>query len=250
MQEFLSDKLAKALVKCVEDAVGDEIKEDIIRSKIRVTNSIHSRTWDYIYTSVLNQLENEECVVVVSNSGPWEMAIIYDSTTGNVITLMREQRFRTLQRNQRKRSKLHYLDCFARALNEQLRAENEQLSLLEEQPSDLEKARQRVSQLLNDLAGKADVVNHHVLVLFDTYGYQLVSARAIMVTPNLDIAKGSEINLSRFITARESVIAETVSAVDSAANNPGRSLKLSKKALERKKKLGRINNHSENTSSQ
>lgn len=248
MKEFLSDKLAETIVKCLEDAVGDAMKEDIIRSKLRVTNSIPSRTWDYIYTTVLNYLEHEEYIVAMSNSGPWKMAIIYDSITGNVITLMREQRFRTLQRRQGKRNKLHYLDCFAQALNGELCAEQEQLSILEETPSNIENARQRVSQLLNDLSGKADVVNHHVLFLFDTYDFQLVSARAVMITPKLDIASSSEINLSKFISAQESVITEKVDTAESAANNPGRNLKLGKKALERKKKLGHTRNNSENIS--
>ena len=234
--ELFSEDVAKVIVKCLEDATGDRIKEDIILNRLRSTNSIPSRIWDYINSLVLDNLEKEDCVAILSKSGPWQMVIVYDKKTRNIITIMREKRFAQLKRQQSKRRKQHYIDALALVFNNDLLAEAEQLSLLEEPQADIEEMRNRVHQLLRDLGSNEDLVNNHVLFLFDTYGFDLASVRAIMVTPRLDIAQGSEINLSQYVTAKESVIADKVSSPKAPANNPNRGLKLGKKARERQEK--------------
>lgn len=72
-------------------------------------------------------------------------------------------------------------------------------------------------------------------MLFDTVGYQLTHIRAVMVTPSLDIAQGSEQDWSKYIRADESIIVERISNPTAPENQPSRGLSLTAKAMARKK---------------
>ena len=89
--------------------------------------------------------------------------------------------------------------------------------------------------MLHDLEGDAEVVRHHVLVLFETVGYQLTHIRAVMVTPSLDIAQNSEQDWYRYIASYESAVVEEVADHGSPANQPNRGLSLTAKAMARQK---------------
>ena len=89
--------------------------------------------------------------------------------------------------------------------------------------------------MLHDLEGDAEVVRHHVLVLFETVGYQLTHIRAVMVTPSLDIAQNSEQDWSRYIAADESTVVEKVTNPKVPSNQPNRGLNLTAKAMARQK---------------
>ena len=71
--------------------------------------------------------------------------------------------------------------------------------------------------------------------MFETVGYQLTHIRAVMVTPSLDIAQGSEQDWSQFIAADESVVVDTVANPDTPGNQPRRGLSLKTKAIARQK---------------
>ena len=96
-----------------------------------------------------------------------------------------------------------------------------------------------VQQLLKDLVDDIDLVNNHILVLFETIEYELMSVRAVMITPSLDVADNAELSWSQFIS-NNSVIVDKVSSVDSTNNSPNKGLKLSVKATQRKKPNSRI----------
>ena len=205
-EHIIYAELAKSLIQIIEDAVGDSIQEDIANNHLRYFNSTPSRIWDHIYSSLEVKLETLNCSVISSNSGPWHFALIYDRTTDNIITVMREKRFSTLKKQQCKRNKPHYVDALAAALNDDLKPQFEQMSLLGGLSIDKEAIQIRVNQLLSELGGESEFVQNHVLVLFEANDFRLISARAIMVTPNLDIAVNGEVDLSKYISSRESII--------------------------------------------
>lgn len=89
--------------------------------------------------------------------------------------------------------------------------------------------------MLHDLEGDAEVVRHHVLVLFETVGYQLTHIRAVMVTPSLDIVQNSEQDWSQYIAADESAVVEKVVNPKAPGNQPNRGLSLTAKAMARQK---------------
>ena len=83
-------------------------------------------------------------------------------------------------------------------------------------------------------------MRNHILVLFETIGYQLTHIRAVMVTPSLDIAKGCNENWSQYISGNESAVVETIETPISPSNQPSRGLSLKPKALNRQKSTSRL----------
>lgn len=231
---FSPDLIAK-IVRCVEDAVGDDIQADVQRNNLQTRNSVPSRIWDLLNTNVIKTLDTEDCTIAKAHRGPWEMLIVFEKTTQCILTFMREKRFAELRNRQHKRVHMHYIDMLTKQFNESLLSDQQQLSLIPHTFSDEDRLADLVQTMLHDLDGEADIVRHHVLVLFETVGYQLTHIRAVMVTPSLDIAQNSEQDWSRYITADESAVVEEVADPSSPGNQPNRGLSLTAKAMARQK---------------
>ena len=231
---FSPDLIAK-IVRCVEDAVGDDIQADVQRNNLQTRNSVPSRIWDLLNTNVIKTLDTEDCTIAKAHRGPWEMLIVFEKTTQCILTFMREKRFAELRNRQHKRVHMHYIDMLTKQFNESLLSDQQQLSFIPHTFSDEDRLADLVQTMLHDFDGEADIVRHHVLVLFETVGYQLTHIRAVMVTPSLDIAQNSEQDWSRYITADESAVVEEVADSSSPGNQPNRGLSLTAKAMARQK---------------
>lgn len=231
---FPSELIAK-IVRCVEDAVGDDIRADIRQHDLQTRNSTPSRIWDLLNTNVIKTLDTEDCTIAKAHRGPWEMLIVFEKTTQCIFTFMREKRFAELRNRQHRRVHMHYIDMLTKQFNESLLSDQQQISFIPHTFSDEDHLADLVQTMLHDLEGEADIVRHHVLVLFETVGYQLTHIRAVMVTPSLDIAQNGEQDWSRYITADESAVVEEVAGSGSPSNQPNRGLSLTAKAMARKK---------------
>ncbi|MBQ6265312.1 MAG: hypothetical protein IJJ61_05555 [Clostridia bacterium] len=235
----ISENIAKGVVACIEDAVGDSIRADIISNRLSTTNSVPSRIWDFINRN-MKEFGFDDCVVSDTNRGPWQMTVVYDNKTQCVFTIMREKRFNQLKKAQKKRNKMHYVDMLAKQFNSNLTCAYQQTSFFTEHHfDDEERLSKLVQQLLSDLVDDIDLVNNHILVLFETIEHELISVRAVMITPSLDVADNAELSWSQYIS-NNSAIVEKVSSVDSINNSPNKGLKLSAKATQRKKTNSRI----------
>lgn len=228
-------ELIEKMVCCVEDAVGDDILLDVQRNDLRTTNSIPSRIWDLMNTNLIKKLDTEDCTIAMAHRGPWQMIIIFEKTSKCIITFMREKRFSELQKRQRSRTHMHYLDMLTKQFNEDLLASHQQTTLFPHNFSDENQLSELVQILLHDLEGDVAVVRNHVLVLFETVGYQLSHIRAVKVTPNLEIAQNSEQDWSIYISVNESFVVDKVANPEAPENKPNRGLTLKPKALARKK---------------
>ena len=231
---FPSELIAK-IVRCVEDAVGDDIRADIRQHDLQTRNSTPSRIWDLLNTNVIKTLDTGDCTIAKAHRGPWEMLIVFEKSTQCILTFMREKRFAELRNRRHKRGCMHYIDMLTKQFNESLLSDQQQLSFIPHTFSDEDRLADLVQTMLHDLEGEADIVRHHVLVLFETVGYQLTHIRAVMVTPSLDIAQNSEQDWSRYITADESAVVEEVADPGSPGNQPNRGLSLTAKAMARQK---------------
>lgn len=227
--------LIAKIVRCVEDAVGDDIQADIQRNDLQTQNSVPSRIWDLLNTNVIRALDTEECTIARAHRGPWEMLVIFEKSSQCIFTFMREKRFAELRKRQQQRKRMHYIDILTQQFNKDLLADQQQLSFIPCEFSDKDRLAELVQALLLDLGSDTDIVSHHVLVLFDTVEYQLTHIRAVMVTPSLDIAQGSEQDWSKYIRADESIIVERISNPTAPENQPSRGLSLTAKAMARKK---------------
>lgn len=228
-------ELIVKIVRCVEDAVGDDILADIRNNDLRTTNSVPSRIWDLMNSNLIRTLETEDCTIAEAHRGPWQMIIIFERTSRCIFTFMREKRFAELRRLQRRRARMHYLDMLTMQFNKELLADQQQLALFPHTFSDENMLAELIQTLLHDLEDEIPVVRNHVLVLFETSGYQLTHIRAVMVTPSLDIAQNGSQDWSQYISTNVSTIVEKVSHPDTPENQPNRGLKLKTKAIKRQK---------------
>lgn len=229
---FPSELISK-IVQCVEDAVGDDILTDIRQNNLQTRNSIPSRIWDLLNRNVINTLDVEDCTIAKAHRGPWEMVIVFEKSTQCILTFMRETRFSELRNRQHTRPHMHYIDMLAKQFNENLFSDQQQLSLIPHTFSDEDRLADLVQTMLHDLGSEAEIVRHHILVLFDTVGYQLTHIRAVMITPSLDIAQNSEQDWSRYIASNESTVVEAITNPGSPGNQPNRGLGLTEKAIAR-----------------
>lgn len=229
---FPPELIAK-MARCVEDAVGDDILADIRHHDLRTTNSVPSRIWDFLNSNLIKALETKDCTVAEAHRGPWQMIVIFERTTQHIFTFMREKRFAELCRFQRRRVHMHYLDMLTMQFNKDLLAAEQQISLFPHTFADENMLAERIQALLHDLEDEIPVVRNHVLILFETTGYQLSHIRAVKVTPSLDIASSED--WSEFISANVSSVVEKVSHPDAPKNKPEQGLKLKSKAIARKK---------------
>ena len=72
--------LIAKIVRCVEDAVGDDIQADIQRNDLQTQNSVPSRIWDLLNTNVIRALDTEDCTIARAHRGPWEMLVIFEKS--------------------------------------------------------------------------------------------------------------------------------------------------------------------------
>lgn len=233
-------ELISKIVRCVEEATGNDIRIDIQKNNLQTRNSVPARVWDLLNTNLINELDIDECTIAKTKRGPWEMLVIFEKTTQCVFTFMREKRFEELKKQQYKRRNMHYVDMLSKQFNSDLIAEENQLSLFEVSFSDEDRLSELVQNLLSELKSDADIVKNHVLVLFEAVGYQLTHIRAVMVTPSLDIAKDCDENWSQYISGNESAVVEKIEAPASPSNQPSRGLSLKPKALNRQKSNSKI----------
>ncbi len=220
------------IVSCVQDAVEDDIKQDL--RGLVTTNSAPTRVWDFLNTHLYNRMPAVSCIANVTKRGSWEMVPVYEEKTGILFTCMRESRYEELHKNVHKRAKPNYLDCLIDVLNPDLVAPVEQLSFFPFQFPDKESMRKVVQKILIDLQVEESVVKRHALVLFQSKGFELSSIRAVMIDKNMNIV--CEEGWHTYISTNVSVVMDSSDEFSAPANNPGRGLKLSAKANERKKR--------------
>lgn len=220
------------VVNCVNDAVGDSIKEDM--HGLRTKNSAPSRIWDLLNTKLCGNMPSVSCIANVTKRGSWQMVPVYDTSTGVLFTFMRENRYDELHKKVRSRKTPHYVDCLVDTLNPDLVAPIGQVSLFPIPFSEKERMYEVVQKILYDLQVEEQAVKRHALILFSSSGFELLSIRAVMIDKRMDVV--CEENWEKYIPTNISAIMESPDEYSSPANNPGRGLKLSVKANERKKR--------------
>ena len=234
----ISSEVRDTIMRSMSEAVGDLIKEDVRRNRLRTHNGNGGRVWDFLNTELCEGFDSPDCMAYVTQRGPWEMVMVYERESKRLFTFMREARFATIRKETYKRRRMHYLDMLTRHLNKDLLAPVGQTTMFENEFVDQDDLHELVSRLLRDLQRDGVIIERHVLVLFESQNYQLTSARAVMLDSNLDIV--AEENWSSKITAQDSVIADVVEAPNNPANDPNHGLRLTSKAAARKKAKVRL----------
>ncbi len=221
------------MVSCVQDAVGDGIKQDITSQGLKTHNSLPTRIWDVLNTRLCESMNTLSCVANVTKRGSWELVPVFDKETGVLYTFMRESRFDEIKRQHDKgKNKNYYVTCLTNTLNADLLSIQTSLFLVES--PDKEFMKKTIQKILTDLHVEEGLVKRHSLILFEGRNFDLISIRSVMINRNMEIV--FEENWSKYILRHESVIMDSVNDFSAVANNPSRGLELTPKAAARKNK--------------
>lgn len=235
---LLLDEWAKvAVVKALENAVGDDLLESIRKAELteKYSNGKKLLKWDLINRNSKNAFHNTNIVAEYANRGPWYMVPLVDKKNGVVYSILRQDRFDELHRKKDKRKRAHYIDAFIQMFNFDV-GQYKQLSLFDNGfPEDeVYNIVQAVLECLNVTRG---VVKRHALILFEEYHFELTAVRCCVVDTDMNIV--AEESWSQYIEHTPSSI------IDQVVNDEDRTEKsakptLGKKARERKRSRMKI----------
>lgn len=233
----IPDEFKYIIAKCLSNAVGDDIREDIRHNRLDEHNNGDShRIWDFINRNLAeNFYDAHNTVVAKTKRGSWVMTPVFEETTRTLITLMREARFKQLKAaNANGESKFHYVTALTECLNEELITLEGELTLFDfdDNEDDKSQKQQIVGKILNDLQVPLQEVNQYAVVLFETKNYELFSLRCCILDSNLDII--AQEDWSNYIAVRESVVVEQINTEDEIQNRPNRGIGLKEKAIAKK----------------
>lgn len=225
------DTFITIIAKCLVDAVGDDIKEDI--QGLVTQNGTAARIWDFIHTNICKNFSISDIIANPTKRGGWAIVPVFDRTTGTIYSLMREQRFSELKKQRPKRRKATYLDALIGSLNADLTAPQHQTLLfpsLSYKFNDIQ-IEEIVKKIIFDLGIPKELVKRHALILFQSSNYELISLRSCIVDSYLDIV--AEADWNNYIKTNESAVADKISDKTSAFANPTAGLKYRQKAKDK-----------------
>lgn len=233
-------EFAKMIAKSIVEAIGDDIKLDIIDNDFDTNNGTPARIWDYINRNLGKNLSGEEYSTNTTKCGRWEMKPIFSKNNCVLYTLMREERLIALRKEVKKRKSLHYLQALAYELNADVPKQEIQMGIfVEEENSEEEEVAEIVAGILEDLMIPNNIVKNHVVILFSSSNYVLKSLRICVIKGDLSIV--AEKDWSNYIEVTESDVVEHIDtsevgiAIDSLRLKDKATNKLKKKNIAIKK---------------
>lgn len=228
----LKDNVKCSVIKCLSEAIGDDIKACLRRENINDKNSNGKKflKWDLINRNFILNFSGMEMTAEYAKRGAWYFVPLFNKETGTLFSVMREERFNALQKKQEKRRKAHYVDALVRSFNIDL-DQNKQMNLFKEEQFPEDEVKTIVEGVLRGFQLNNAVVRRYATILFEEYNSELISVRCCVLDSSLQIV--DEENWSEFIHYNESVIVDTVENISEEKEMP--KIKLKDKA---KKRIG------------
>ena len=226
----LKDATKYSIVKCLSDAIRDDVKACLQREHIndRKSNAKKFLKWDLINRNFIINFSSTELTAEYAKRGAWYFVPLFNKETGTLFSVMREDRFNELQRKQEKRRKAHYVDALVNSFNIDL-DQNKQLNLFEEEQFDENEVKTIVEGILRDFQIESSVVHRYATILFEEYNSDLISIRCCVLDSSLQIVDEEDWN--EFIHYNESVVVDIVENVLEVREMP--KIKLKDKARKR-----------------
>lgn len=228
----IPEEFKYTIVKCIFNAVGDDIKEDIKRNRLDMhNNGDANRIWDFINRELKdNFLEQYDTVVSKTKRGPWIMSPVFERKTGTLVTLMREARYKELKKG----STMHYVKALASCLNDDIIPNKGEQTLFDICESDEEKEEKKkiTKKILDSLCISSEIVEQYAVVLFESNNYELISLRCCILNGSLEII--DQENWNMYIPVKESSVVEQIDNENELSNHPNRGISLKDKAIDKK----------------
>ena len=218
------------VVKCIADAIGDDVKVCIQREHLnsRKSNAEKLLKWDFINRNLVEKFSSTELTAEYAKRGPWCLVPLLNKEKGTLFSVMKEERFNELQKRQGKRKKAHYIDALVSSFNVDL-DKNKQLSFLEKNQFEENEVKSIVEGILKDFQTNSSRIHRYAIILFEEYNYELISIRCCVLDSSLQIV--DEENWNEFIHYNESVVVDNVAKEEKEQEMP--KIRLKDKARKR-----------------
>lgn len=187
-----------AIVNGLQSALEHVMPEIMADNNLIERNGYGQFRWNVIIAQLRDKCRHLGWLELgICSRGAWKTPVLFHPASRNIITLMTEDTFKSVQR--RKDKGKHYL-CGSASFNQNIEPQYEQLQLdLPGVSKDAEKwIASSQEQLANAVHADVGDINGHILVLFDVHADKLLSVRAVRLTHNLEISVEEE-NWSRYI---------------------------------------------------
>ena len=178
----MEDDARHAIANGIFSAVTSDMPELVQEHNLPTTNGGSQFRWNFINRNVSTNLGGRFQISYVKR-GPWKFLILFEQDTGITFSVMTERNLSRLQR--RLPDGIHYLESLV-APNVGYDIVEGQMSFdLGKEPRDqtaIEKLRKEL------LSGFAGVIKNHILILFEYDYTRVLSARAVLLTPELGVS--------------------------------------------------------------
>ena len=187
----ITDEERHAMTNGIFNAITHDLPERIREDNLPTTVGSGLWRWNYINKNITENLGNS-FQVHYAQRGPWKALILYDKKTELTFSVMSEKNLDILQRKfiRGKLETIHYIESLVSknigysVIEGQMRLDSYEMPNRDK--GAIEKLRE---QLLNEFAG---IIKNHILILFDYAFNKVLSVRAVLLTPNLEIAFSEE----------------------------------------------------------
>jgi len=124
----INDLLPELLTTTIQGVIEDEMPlqrlsyttSDTKGKRVASYNNKGTTTWDKININIIQKIKSLDGVnSTIYKRGNWDMLLIHDTRNKIILTLMREQRLKTVL-NELKRGSLHYIGSMVREFNDHI----------------------------------------------------------------------------------------------------------------------------------
>lgn len=178
----ISDDQKSFIANGIYRAITQEMPEVIAEHNLPTTLGGGLFRWNFINRNLSENL-NGDFETSIQPRGSWRIPLLRDKKTNLSFSIMSEANFRKVQRSTS--NSIHYLEA--------LISHNKNREPLSRQLSFFPDSRCRDENVLSNLRDQllscfTGIVEEHVLILFDYNFAGVTSARAVLLTPKMEIA--------------------------------------------------------------
>lgn len=178
----ISDDQKAFIANGIYRAITQEMPEVIVEHNLPTTLGSGLFRWNFINRNLSENL-NGDFETSIQPRGAWKLPLLRDKKTNLSFSIMSETNFRKVQRTAAE--KIHYLEALI-SQNKNREPLNHQFSLFDD---DRCRDKSILANLRDQLlSGFTGIVEEHVLILFDYNFAGVTSARAVLLTPKMEIA--------------------------------------------------------------
>lgn len=189
---FNLDAVDRAIVEALRTALEDVMPDIMSDNNLLERNGYGQFRWNVIIAQLRDKCQHIGWFEMgICSRGAWKTPVLFHPASRNILTLMTEDTFTTVQR--RKDKGKHYL-CGGSSFNQNVEAQLEQMELclpgiLPETEKWVAKSREQLADAVRVDVGE---IEGHILVLFNAHDDKLLSVRAVRLTQELEISTEEE----------------------------------------------------------